>query len=315
MSATSIPDGAWPTMITPYGEDGRIDYATLEALIEWYIARGVAGLFAVCQSSEMFFLSQRERIELATACVRIARGRLPVIASGHIADDPTDQVEEAKAMADTGVAAVVLISNRFAGRLESDDVWKRNLAGFLEAFTGPTTLGLYECPWPYKRVLSPEIAGFCAGTGRFGFLKDTCCRIEDIRSKLAAAKGTGFKLFNANAATLLESLQAGAAGYSGIMTNFHADLYAWICAHHRAKPALASELQDFLGMASVMEYQYYPVNSMYALTLEGLAFRLHSRRIDASLFHESMRKETEQLMRLSRRWTGLLAGDKSGGRP
>eukprot|EP01049_Picozoa_sp_SAG25_P025075 SAG25_NODE_11694_length_298_cov_0.773869_1_plen_45_part_10 len=32
---------------------------------EWYIASGVAGLFAVCQSSEMYALSEDERLELA----------------------------------------------------------------------------------------------------------------------------------------------------------------------------------------------------------------------------------------------------------
>ena len=32
---------------------------------EWYIASGCSGLFAVCQSSEMYFLSEEERLELA----------------------------------------------------------------------------------------------------------------------------------------------------------------------------------------------------------------------------------------------------------
>lgn len=314
MSTASIPDGVWPTMVTPFLEDGGIDYATLERLVEWYIERGVSGLFAVCQSSEMFQLSLRERLELARACVRFARSRVPVIASGHVADDPGDQVEEAKAMADTGVAAVVLIANRFAARHEEDEAWKSNLAAFLEAFPSGTTLGLYECPWPYKRVLTPELMRFCTSSRRFGFLKDTCCRMEDIRAKLEIARGSGFKLFNANAATLLESLRAGGAGYSGVMTNFHADLYAWLCSKWEAEPALAAELQDFLGLASVIEYQLYPVNAMYALSIEGLSFRLASRRSDAQLFTESMRLEVEQLMRLSHAWSKRLGGSKAKGR-
>lgn len=35
-------------------------------LIEWYIACGCTGLFAVCQSSEMYHLTNEERIALAT---------------------------------------------------------------------------------------------------------------------------------------------------------------------------------------------------------------------------------------------------------
>ncbi len=300
MSAKTIKDGVWPTMITPFHTDGTIDYATLEKLVEWYVARGVSGMFAVCQSSEMFFLSLKERLELARTVVKLARGRVGVIASGHVAETIEDQIEEAKMMADTGVEAVVLISNRFARQNEGDDVFKKNLESFLAGIGEGTMLGFYECPAPYKRLLTPELMKFGVSTGRFAFLKDTSCRMGDIKAKLDAAKGSSFKLFNANAATLLESLKAGAAGYSGVMTNFHADLYSWICANWKAEPARAAELQNFLGLASTIEYQMYPVNAMYALRGEGLPINLMSRRLDASKFSESMRAEVDQLMGVSR---------------
>ena len=47
-------NGLWPVMITPFTDAGEIDYASLEALIEWYERHGAAGLFAACQSSEIF---------------------------------------------------------------------------------------------------------------------------------------------------------------------------------------------------------------------------------------------------------------------
>jgi 4-hydroxy-tetrahydrodipicolinate synthase len=296
----TIADGVWPTMITPFKEDGTIDYGTLEKLIDWYIERGVSGLFAVCQSSEMFFLSLKERLELARACVKFARGRVGVIASGHVAETIADQVEEAKMMADTGVEAIVLISNRFARQNEGDDVFKRNLERFLSGMPGSATLGFYECPAPYKRLITPALMKFGVETGRFGFLKDTSCRIGDIKAKLEIAKGSHFKLFNANAATLLASLRAGASGYSGVMTNFHPDLYSWLCANWAKEPEKAEEMQNFIGLASTIEYQLYPVNAMYALRLEGLPFNLVSRRADASKFGESMKLEVEQLMGVSR---------------
>ncbi len=307
----SIADGVWPTMITPFRKEGTIDYAALERLVDWYIERGVAGLFAVCQSSEMFFLSLKERLELARAVVRMARGRVGVIASGHVAETVEDQIEEAKMMADTGVDAVVLISNRFARHDEGDGVFKGNLERFLAGMNEDVLLGFYECPAPYKRLVSPALMKFGVETGRFGFLKDTSCRIADIEEKLKIAGGSNFKLFNANAATLLASLRAGAAGYSGIMTNFHADLYSWLCANWRNEPERAEELQDFLGLASVIEYQLYPVNAMYALRLEGLPFELVSRRADPSRFTESMKLETEQLMAVSRRYSRRYAAERS----
>jgi 4-hydroxy-tetrahydrodipicolinate synthase len=297
---TVIPDGVWPTMITPFREDGAIDHAGLERLVAWYLERGVAGLFAVCQSSEMFFLSLRERLELARAVVRLAAGRVPVIASGHVAHSLDDQVEEARMMADTGIAALVLITNRFARVGEDDAAFTARLERFLAAVPDTLPLGFYECPYPSKRLLSGELMRFCVATGRFGFLKDTSCRIGDMQAKLEATRGSPFKLFNANSATLLASLRIGASGYSGVMANFHPELYVRLCATWRANPVGAEELQDFLGLASAIEYQYYPINAMYALSLEGLPIRLASRRSDASRFTESMRLEVEQLMRLSR---------------
>jgi 4-hydroxy-tetrahydrodipicolinate synthase len=179
-------------------------------------------------------------------------------------------------------------------------VFIAKLERFLAAVPDRVPLGFYECPHPYKRLVSPAIMRFCVGTGRFGFLKDTSCRIGDMRAKLEAARGSPFKLFNANAATLLASLRIGASGYSGVMANFHPDLYVRLCTTWKSDPAGAEDLQDFLGLASAIEYQYYPVNAMYALSLEGLPIRLMSRRADPSRFTESMRLEVEQLMRLTR---------------
>ena len=38
-----LPDGVFPTMITPFTADRKVDYAVLEKLIEWYIASGCTG--------------------------------------------------------------------------------------------------------------------------------------------------------------------------------------------------------------------------------------------------------------------------------
>ena len=34
---TALPEGCWPTMITPYNEEGKIDYPLLKALIGTYM--------------------------------------------------------------------------------------------------------------------------------------------------------------------------------------------------------------------------------------------------------------------------------------
>jgi 4-hydroxy-tetrahydrodipicolinate synthase len=292
-----IANGVYPTMVTPFTADNRIDYPALEAMVEWYIARGVNGLFAVCQSSEMFYLSLRERAELARAVVRMVDGRVDVIASGHISDSLTDQAEEIKAVYDSGARAVVLVSNRLAAREESDDVFKRNLDILLHA-TGEIPFGFYECPHPYKRLFSPELLRHVAHTGRFHFLKDTCCDMEQIKQKLAAVAGTPLKIYNANSVLLLDSLLAGCAGFSGVMGNFHPHLYRWLCDH--PTDARAPEMQDYLGTFSSMEGRQYPASAKYSLQLEGLPLGTHSRAVSGVLTGD-LQQEVGQLRRVVQR--------------
>lgn len=295
-----IRDGVWPTMITPFTEDGKIDEESLERAVEWYIGHGVDGLFAVCQSSEMFFLSLEERVKLAEAVVRLAAGRVPVIASGHISDRFEDQVAELNRMAETGIDALVLITNRLAEEGESDDVFRRNLERLLKHLPEGIKLSFYECPYPYKRIISPELLRWCADTGRFAFLKDTSCDVENIRAKLDAVKGSSLKIFNANTATLLESLRLGAAGYSGVMANFHPDLYVWLFRNWKEQPEKAGRLMNVLTMASFIEKQLYPVNAKYYLMLEGVYKSMYCRSKNHKEFTATNRLEVEQLHSLSK---------------
>jgi 4-hydroxy-tetrahydrodipicolinate synthase len=298
MNPTNITNGVWPTMITPFKENKEIDYAGLEQFVEWLIIKGVQGLFAVCQSSEMLFLSLEERVQLAKFVKEQSAGRVPVIASGHISYAIKDQVEEIKQISAVGIDAFVIVSNRLAGYDESENVWKRNAEIILKEVPD-IAFGVYECPAPYKRLLSPELLKWCADTGRFHFLKDTSCDTLQIKAKLDAVKGTPLKLFNANAATLLNSLDNGASGYSGIMANFHPDLYVRLMEIFSRHPQEAARLQNYLGLASVIERQLYPVNAKYHLQLEGLSLSLEGRSADKAGFTSSMKLEVEQLRALS----------------
>lgn len=286
-------------MLTPFDKNGEVDYLALEKLTEWYIAHKVSGLFAVCQSSEMFCLSLEERMKVAETVVRTADGRVPVIASGHISDAFEDQVQEINCMAKTGVDAVILITNRLAKEEESDEIWIQNCKKLLEQIDSEIPLGFYECPYPYKRVMSVETITWCANTGRFYFLKDTCCDIEQIKEKIAAVQGTNLKLYNANTTTLLESLRNGATGYSGVMANFHPLSYAWLCENY--EKVESEPLADLLTIASLIERQYYPVNAKYHLSeIEKLSLETVCRVKEDSGLTETFKTEVQMLDRIIR---------------
>jgi 4-hydroxy-tetrahydrodipicolinate synthase len=263
-------------MLTPFTEANEVDYPALEQLVDWYISKGVHGLFAVCQSSEMVALTLDERINVARFVKEKAAGRVPVVASGHISETMEGQLEEVREIAATGVDAFVLVCSRLAAPEESEEVWKRNTATILER-NPDVAFGLYECPAPYHRLMSPDTVKWCADTDRFLFMKETSSNSEQNISKVAAARGSSFKIYNTNGTTLLPTLRAGANGYSGIMANFHPDLYVWLVENWDKQPEKAERLQTILGTLVLFEGRQYPTSSKFLLQQEGLAITLHSR--------------------------------------
>nr|WP_113866790.1 dihydrodipicolinate synthase family protein [Brenneria salicis]NMN90245.1 4-hydroxy-tetrahydrodipicolinate synthase [Brenneria salicis ATCC 15712 = DSM 30166]RBP62131.1 4-hydroxy-tetrahydrodipicolinate synthase [Brenneria salicis ATCC 15712 = DSM 30166]RLM31172.1 dihydrodipicolinate synthase family protein [Brenneria salicis ATCC 15712 = DSM 30166] len=254
-------DGIVPVMLTPFTGNNDIDYPGLEKLIDWYLAKGVDALFAVCQSSEMLFLSLAERVELARFVVEKAAGRIPVIASGHISDDLDEQIGELRAMAETGIDALVLVTNHLDSNNQGSDVFYSTLNQLLAALPASMPLGLYECPAPYRRLLSDEELSYCANTGRFVVLKDVSCDLPTVTRRVKLVADTPLNIINANAAIAFDAMKAGSKGFSGVFTNFHPELYGWLYHHHHSNPALAQELATFLSLAAVTETLGYPKNA------------------------------------------------------
>ncbi len=246
-----IANGIWPTMITPYTKDGKIDYEQTEKLVDWYAETGMTGIFAMCQSSEMYFLSEEERLELIEFVLKVNRGRMDIVVAGTVDDKLEDQIAFAKKAAALGPDAVVFLRNRL-----SDD-FAGDLQRIMDAMPADMPLGMYECPYPFKRYLTDEEFRTVVDTGRFVFLKDTICDIEVIKRRAEMVKGSPFKLYNANAATFYESVKLGYHGYSGIMANFHPDLYSWVYDH--MDDPRAELVEKILGALSVYECRGYPI--------------------------------------------------------
>ena len=305
---TAIADGVWPTMVTPFTREGEVDYRTLDDLVEWYLERGVAGLFAVCQSSEMFHLSLEERVEITRRIVAHVAGRCGVIASGHIGADRTEQLEEVIAIGETGVDAVVLVSNRFADEGAEESAWIDVVESFLADVPERFSLGLYECPFPYKHLLRTREFDHLCASDRFRFLKDTSCDVAIMRARADRVRGTRMKLFNANAATLLPSLRMGYAGYSGVMANFHPELYVRLIAGHTVGDVGLDELQEFLTIASLFELRAYPANAKYAISLDGVPITTRARALRPDALTEMMKEETRQLYAYGRRLVRSFGG-------
>jgi len=293
-------------MITPFDSGNAIDYGAVDELVEYYAASGCDGIFALCQSSEIFFLSDEEKRSLMKHIYAVNKGRMQLVASSHTAEDLPAQIRQLGMMAEEGADASVIILNRTARSYESEDVCRSNIEKILNALPD-VRFGVYECPYPYKRVASPELIRWCAQTGRIVFIKDTCCRVEQLEVKQKAANGTPLTIYNANTATLLDSMKLGVKGYSGVMANFHADLYVALIRLFKAGNPLAEDLQAFLTTASWIENQLYPVNAKVYRRMLGMHIGPHTRARDPSLWNATFDSELRQLLRMERHWRERVA--------
>ena len=282
MPRNTLPHGLWPVMLNAFHEDGSIDWPGVDALTDWYIERGSAGLFACCGSSEMFHLDDGERLEVSRRVVNRAEGRVPVVATGTFGGPVEDQAAFVRRMADTGVDAVVVIVCLLAGRDEDEEVLKRNMERLLE-LTDPVPLGLYECPTPYHRLISPGLFGYLGGTGRFLYHKDTVCNIEVLRQKIDAVRSTGLGVYNAHFETGLEGLRYGAAGISPVTGNVFPELFSWLCAEYDRQPEAAEEVQRMMtSLAPVVNNKYLVTCKRYLQRI-GIPITTRCRSTDARL--------------------------------
>lgn len=290
------------TMITPYKADGSVDYDTAEKYVDWYYKNGLTGIFAVCQSSEIFYLTLEERVELNRRVYARAKElekngdrKFTVVSSGHVSDTLEGQIEELNAICASGTDALIFITNRLDPNNEGDDVFIENAERLIAALPADVPLGFYECPYPYKRLVTPKILDWCMSTGRFAYMKDTCCDAAVMKERCTQLKGSGFKLLNANCQTLLESMQNGAGGYCGVMANFHPGLYVRLCEIFREKQEEAARLQALLCMAGFTESLQYPLTAKYNMCLEGIPTCLTARSRPGEVLSDYGKSCVEQM--------------------
>ena len=302
----NLPKDVYPVMLTAFHEDGSLDFQGVDHLTDYYLQADVTGLFACAISAEINYLDDTEKTALAEHIVQYVNGRVPVVAGALSDGSLTQQIELARRISGTGADIVTLAVSQIASKNEDDNIWLHNMDSFLRKLPDSVHLGLYESPWPYRRVLSEETFRWVVQSGRFYFLKDTCSQIDTIRNRLKIANGSKLspipatiradteksesminstnnfnsidlaagielRLFNANTQTLLLSLQAGAHGFSGIGANYFPELYVWLCRNFKEFPEISHDLQKFLTEScDIIEGKFYPVIAKEYLRQQGI---------------------------------------------
>lgn len=285
-------------MLMPFQEDKTIDYNALGELVEYYLEAGAGGLFANCLSSEMFELSKEEMLDSVSFIVQKVNGRVPIVATGTFEDTVENQGQFVKDIYATGIDCVIVITSLLAKEADTEEAFQTNVEKLL-ALTDDVPLGFYECPVPYKRVISADFLGKLVKTGRIKYHKDTSLDIHSIHAKIAATQEEGsFGLYDAYMAHAVDTLKAGSAGLSCIQGNYFPELVVWLCDNfdNADKQEKVAQVQQFLiDNMDVMHYAY-PTSAKYVLNKLGHPIQVVSRREDIEEMDERVKEDLDQLL-------------------
>ena len=145
MSRYALPHGIYPYLVSPVDHDGRVDEAVLERLVSDLIGAGVNGVTPLGSTGEIMYLTPPQRRAVVGATLRVAKGRIPVIA-GVAAFATTDAVDQAREFAALGVdGLVVMRQNAFPASEEGVIEYFTEVARAVDIpivlYTNPTLLG------------------------------------------------------------------------------------------------------------------------------------------------------------------------------
>jgi 2-keto-3-deoxy-L-arabinonate dehydratase len=112
MSDSATIHGCIPILCTPFGQDGAVDYASLEREVDWVISEGASGVAALALASEGYKLTESERMEIIRVVVARVGGRASVVISAD-GTGPEIAVDRAKAAERAGANVLMVLPPSF----------------------------------------------------------------------------------------------------------------------------------------------------------------------------------------------------------
>jgi 4-hydroxy-tetrahydrodipicolinate synthase len=266
--------GVYSLLLTPFLEDGSLDWKGYDAYVDWQLSFQPHGLFAVCGSSEMKWLTLDERVELARKAVHRA-GKTPVVATANVGDDHSDHLEELYRISNTGVSAIVLVPPNGLG--EDQDELKKYFIRLIEH--SPLPVILYEWPLVHPYTISASVYQELIMTGKVIGIKDTTCQIEGIKEKIQAAPES--VVYQANTPFMLEALRSGAKGIMAIITAAGSEAVLRFWKEVLENGDRAEEMYRHLVFLDGVLRFSYPATAKYLVSLQGIPISTYCRAENA----------------------------------
>ena len=208
--------GVVPPVCTPLDASGEVDTPSLTRLVEHLVGGGVHGLFALGSSSEVAFLTDRQRAVALETVVEAAAGRVPVLAG--VIDMTTPRVLAHAEAARTAGADALVATAPFYARTHP-----REIAAHFRTVRERSGLPLYayDLPVSVHTKLSPALIRELAEDGTLAGLKDSSGDegglrrlIVELGGRHGRAEGPApaFSILTGSELTVDAALLAGADG-------------------------------------------------------------------------------------------------------
>jgi 4-hydroxy-tetrahydrodipicolinate synthase len=205
--------GSMVALITPMHDDGSVDFAALESLVDFHVASGTRAIISMGTTGESATLNQDEHIEVMRATVELANARIPVIA-GTGANSTSEAIELTQAAKDIGADACLLVT---------------------PYYNKPTQEGLYQ---HYKLIAETvdidQILYNVPGRTAVDLSVETAVRLSAVKNIIGIKDATGdlnvaralidqcpedFLLYSGDDATAIEFILMGGHGGISVSAN------------------------------------------------------------------------------------------------
>ncbi|HVT37091.1 MAG TPA: 4-hydroxy-tetrahydrodipicolinate synthase [Nevskiaceae bacterium] len=206
--------GSIVALVTPMFPDGAVDWDSLAALVEWHIGEGTDAIVAVGTTGESATLEVDEHIEVIRRVVKLAKGRVPVIA-GTGANSTSEAIELTRAGKEAGADAALSVTPYY-NKPPQEGLY-RHYKAIAEAVDIP--LILYNVPGRTGCDMLPVTVGRLAQIKNIVGLKEARGDMPRVKELLALELPRDFALYSGDDATARESILAGFHGDISVTAN------------------------------------------------------------------------------------------------
>ncbi|WP_330349378.1 dihydrodipicolinate synthase family protein [Streptomyces sp. NBC_00582] len=252
MTLTAPPTGVIPPVCTPLTPDGEVDVPSLRRLVGHLLDGGVDGLFVLGSTSEVAFLTDRQRRLVTETVVEQAAGRLPVLA-GAIDTTTPRVLDHVRAVAAAGADAVV-VTAPFYTRTHPAEIARHYR---LTADHGTLPVIAYDIPVAVHTKLPAGLVLELAAEGVLAGLKDSSGDLAGFREVAAGARGLpGFSALTGSELLVDAALALGADGVVPGLGNVDPHGYVRLVRRYRSGDLAGARAEQerlcaLFGMVSV----------------------------------------------------------------